>query len=348
MIRTALTSACAGVLAVAAMAAPAAGQTDVRVLGQFSGLQQAKEIEKPFFETLSEKMGGGFDVEYRAIDEVGLKGFDAIRQLESGIFQIMTVPSGYVSGDAPFFMGMDLPGLIPEAEQIKAAVEAYRPFVDEQFQKRYNGKLLGMWPYPPNIFFCKGPIGGLDDLRGKKVRSYSAPLAALFESFGATAVSLAFSEVYQSLQRGLVDCAITGSLPGYSSKWYEVSDHLYPLPVLWAIQMHVANLDFWNGLKPEQQEKLASLFKEMEARMWETALRANGEGIACNTGGACAYGEPAKMTLVEVTDADRARLSQAAKDVVLPGWAKDCKASLGDCVKIWNETIGGVVGIEAQ
>lgn len=348
-LKSFLATACIVAAVTSSFAMPADAQNRVRVLGGFTGLLQSDKMERPFFETLGQKMDNAFTVEYRGINEVGLKGFDAIRQLESGLFQFLAMPSGYVSGDAPFFMGMDLPGVTPAIENARRAVDAYRPLVDEQLQKRYNGKLLGMWPYPANILFCKGPISGLDDLKGKKVRIYSAPLAALFESFGATGVTLSYSEIYQSLQRGLVDCAITGSLPGYGSKFYEVSDHLYPLPIIWAIQMHVVNNDFWKGLKPDQQTKMAGLFKGLENDMWSVADKSNGEGVACNTGtGPCIHGEPAKMKLVPVKDADMQRLADAARKVVLPAWTKECTASLKECVSLWNASIGKVVGYNAE
>jgi TRAP-type C4-dicarboxylate transport system substrate-binding protein len=335
------------ILAVLA-ATPAEAQQRVRVLGGFTGLLQSDKVERPFFESLGKNMGNAFTVEYRGINEVGLKGFDAIRQLESGLFHFLAMPSGYVSGDAPFFMGMDIPGLTPDFATARRAVNAYRPLVDEQLQKKYNGKLLGMWPYPPNILFCKGPISGVDGLKGKKVRVYSSPLSVLFQNFGAVGVTISFSEVYQSLQRGLIDCAITGSLPGYSSKLYEVSDHLYPLPILFAVQMHVVNNDFWKKLDAGQQQKLAALFKEMEDEMWAVAEKSNSEGVECNTGGKCAHGPAAKMKLVNVTDADRKAMAEVARQSVLPSWTKECTASLPDCVQLWNGSIGKVVGITAK
>ena len=47
------------------------------MLGGFTGLLQSDQIERPFFESLGQKMDNAFTVEYRGINEVGLKGFDA-------------------------------------------------------------------------------------------------------------------------------------------------------------------------------------------------------------------------------------------------------------------------------
>lgn len=338
----------AGLLA-AGLALPVVAQQPARVMGGFTGLLITDKIERPFFESLSAKMDNAFPVEYRNINVVGLKGFDAIRQLESGLFQFLAMPAGYVSGDAPFFMGMDVPGLTPDFATERRVVDAYRPLIEEQLRKKYNGKLLTVWPFPPNILFCKGAISGLDDLKGKKIRVYSSALSVLFQGFGATGVTVPYSELYQSLQRGLIDCAITGSEPGYTSKLYEVSDHLYPMPIIFGINMHVVNLDFWNSLKPAQQTKLTALFKDMETDIWALAEKSTQEGVQCNTGsGPCPLGAPAKMKLVNVTDADRKKMAELARNVVLPSWTKECTASLPNCAELWNGSIGKVVGATAK
>ena len=92
-------------LAAASVALPVAAQQRARALGGFTGLLQSDKIERPFFDSLGQKMGNAFTVEYRGINEVGLKGFDAIRQLESGLFQFLAMLRGIqgnVSNDVSF------------------------------------------------------------------------------------------------------------------------------------------------------------------------------------------------------------------------------------------------------
>jgi TRAP-type C4-dicarboxylate transport system substrate-binding protein len=338
---------CAALLVLVASTLQA--QTTVRVLGGFSNQLQNTAIEKPFFEGLDKVTGGLLKPQFRFIDEVGLKGFDGVRQLQGGVFQMMAISPGYVAGDEPFLLGIDLPGVTPELAVARRAVEAYRAAFDERLQRRFGGKLLALWPYPAQVFFCKGAIGGLEGMKGKKIRVFSPALAALVEHFGGAPVTLPFSEVYQGLQRGVVDCAITASLSGNSAKWYEVTDHLFPLAVSWAIQGHAANLDFWNGLPAGQRDLLTVQFRQMEERMWSVAEAASHDGINCNTGtGKCERGTPAKMTLLRVSDADRARLKSAVEKAVLPRWSSDCRRVYPDCARVWSGTVGKVVGIDLK
>ena len=324
----------------------AAGQSTVRVLGGFSNQLQNSAIEKPFFEGLDKATGGKIKAQFRFIDEVGLKGFDGVRQLQSGIFQIMAISPGYVAGDEPFFIGLDMPGIALDLPVARRTVDAYRSAFDERLQQKFGGKLLALWPYPGQVFFCKGAISGLDGLKGKKVRVFSPALAALVEYFGGTPVTVPFSEVYQGLQRGIVDCAISASLSGNSAKWFEVADHIYPLAVSWGMQSHAANLDFWKKLPAGEQKTLAAEFGRMEEQMWSIAQAATQDGINCNTGvGRCERGTPAKMKAIPVAAADAARIKAAVEKAVLPKWSADCKRTYPDCARVWNETIGKVVGI---
>lgn len=336
-----------GAFALTAALFPAtlSAQTAVNVLGGFSNQYQNAEIEKPFFEGLEEATDGAVSVRFRSIDELGLKGYDGFRQLQSGVFQIMEISPGYVAGDDPFVMGLDLPGIMPELDTNRAAIEAYRGPLAQRVREKFDGELLTIWPYPASMLFCSGELNSLSDLKGKKVRVFSPALNDLVSYFGASGVTLPFSEVYPSLQRGVVDCAIAASLSGYEAKWHEVTDTLFTLPLTWANQLHVANGEFWDGLPEDDRAALTTEFAKMEDEMWSVAEDATAQGIACNTGeGECTFGDAADMKLVEYSAEDEEKLIEAVNSVVLPGWAEDCDAAFGECSAIWNETVGAATG----
>jgi TRAP-type C4-dicarboxylate transport system substrate-binding protein len=333
-------------LGAGALAASAVAQVPMRALGNFANQLQSSEVEKPFFLNLGKATNNMFDVQFRTMDEVGLRGFDAMRLLKLGVFDVMAVQLGYVSGDEPFTLGLDLPGIALDIATARKTVEAYRPALTQRIRAKYNGEVVALWPYPSQVFYCRTPIGGLDDFKGKKIRVVTPAMAKLVEFFGGIPLSLAFPEVYESLQRGVLDCAITGTLSGNTAKWYEVSTHLYPLSTGWAIQMHVVNSDYLRKLQPVQRDTLIAQLKKMESDLWDLADRTTQDGINCNTSrGTCKYGTPARMTLVPVKPTDVPRLREAVEKVVLPSWSGDCRKVYPDCAKVWNETIGKTVGI---
>jgi TRAP-type C4-dicarboxylate transport system substrate-binding protein len=337
-------------LVLGALLAPAShAQTPMRALGNFQNQLQSSEIEKPFFLNLGKATNSMFDVQFRTMDEVGLRGFDGVRLLKLGVFDVMAVQLGYVSGDDPFLLGIDLPGVAPDLATARKVVEAYRGAFAKRVLEKYNGHTVALWPYPGQIFFCRSQVGGLDELKGKKVRTFTPAMAKFVEYFGGIPVTLAFPEVYEGLQRGVVDCAISGSLSGNTSKWFEVSSFLYPLNIGWGIQAHVVNNDYWRKLSPAQRDALTAQFRKMESDLWDLADRTTQDGVNCNTStGQCKYGTAAKMQLVAVKDADGRRMREAAEKVVVPAWIADCTKTFAGCSQVWSETVGKVVGIAAK
>jgi TRAP-type C4-dicarboxylate transport system substrate-binding protein len=280
---------------------------------------------------------------------VGLKGFDAMRQLKLGVFNVMAVQLGYVSGDEPFVLGIDLPGVAPDLKTARVVVDSYRELFSSRLEAKYNAYTLALWPFPGQVFFCREKIGGLADLKGKKVRSFTPAMASLIQHFGGIPVTLAFSEVYQSLQRGVADCGITGTLSGNTSKWFEVTTHLYPLSIGWGVQAHLVNKDFLDKMTPGARTALIAQFKKLEAEMWDLAIKTFDDGVNCSVGkDPCQYGVKANMTLVPVNPDDVAKLREATLAAVLPVWAKECNANYPDCTKLWNQTVGKAVSLEIK
>ena len=85
--------------------------------------------------------------------------------------------------------------------------------VDATLQERFNAKVMALWPFGPQYFFCNAPVKGVSDLKGLKVRSYTPSMTALVQHLGAIPVTLQFSEVYPALQRGLVQRRVAISCP---------------------------------------------------------------------------------------------------------------------------------------
>jgi TRAP-type C4-dicarboxylate transport system substrate-binding protein len=325
---------------LAAGTAPAADKTTVRVLGGFAKQIQST-IEEPFIKKLGPESGGKLDIQFRTMDELGQKGFQGMRQLKGGVFDIMEIQLGYVSGDDPFFQGVDLVGVSPDIATARKVTEAYRDEFDKRLQKKFGGKLLAIWPYGDQVFWFKDKVNGLDDFKGKKIRIFSRPMAEFVKKFGATGVSLAFPEVYTSLHTGIIDGAVSGTLAGNTAAWYEVANYIYPMPMGYSLQLHVVNHEFWEKLSPDMRDFLTKKFKELEDTLWKVGAEATQDGINCNTGkGACKYGKPGKMTVVPVSAKDKERMKKAVEEVVLPEWATSANKMDPKTSEIWNQTVG--------
>jgi TRAP-type C4-dicarboxylate transport system substrate-binding protein len=335
----------------AAMAGTAFAQTPttMRVAGNFSSNKNHVDaIEKPFFGALPTALGTPtMAMNYNPMDVVNVQAADALRLLRSGTFDVMSVQIGMASRDDPFFEGIDLIGVSTNMKDLRKAVDAYREVFDQRLQSKFKAKVLTLWPFGPQVFYCNKPIKSVEDIKGLKVRSFTPSMAALIQYLGGTPVTLQFSEVYPALQRGVADCGVTSPTSGNAGKWPEVTTHFLPLSVSGSVQGHFMNLDYWNQLSPAAQAKTLAAFHNMEDQMWQLADRANADAMNCNVGGEpCKDGTKFKMTLVPVSAADAARVKGAVTSVVLPLWKESCNKVDPTCSATWNATVGKVRGYQ--
>lgn len=338
----------AGVLSAAVFAGTARAQdVTLSVVGSWSSLPLYKQYEAPFWtKTLPAASGGRIAVEMTTFNQMGVKGGDVYRLLSEGVFDVGMTVADYTVGDAPELEGLDVPLIATTPEGARKAVDAARPMVADIMRDRFKSKMLAIAPYPPQIIFCKPAVKGLGDLKGLKVRGSGRMTTKLLDALGAEGVNVGFSEVPGALQRGVIDCAITGSGSGYSAGWHEVTTHVMPLPLGgWDPVVTAMNLEKWNGLPADVQ---ALIQNEIEANFekpaWDTATASLEIDLVCLTGsGDCPLGKPAKMTLVAATDADRTFARKVLVDTVLPDWAGRAGAAWKDR---WNASVGKATGVQ--
>ena len=328
------------------LASPALAE-DLSVVGSWSGLPLHKEFEAPFWsEKLPAASGGKINVALTTHNQMNLGVGDVFRLLGDGVYDVAMTVADYAVADAPELEGLDVPLLALTADEARAMVDAARPMVEDIYNKRFNSHVLAIAPYPPQVLFCNAEINGLDDLAGKKVRGSGRMTTLFLEALGAEGVNVAFSEVPGALQKGVVDCAITGAGSGYSAGWWEVSTHLLPIPLGgWDSVVTAINSDKWNALDADTQALIATqIATEFEAPAWAAAQGALDNDVACLTGnGACASGDARSMTLVAVSDADFAKAREVLVGKVLPDWAERAG---GDWAERWNGSVGAVVGVK--
>ncbi len=343
-------------LAIGALvgAAPALAQqkveglpkTQLQVVGGLSNLTAFQEFEQPFWtKTVPELSGGQVTATIKGFNEMGLKGPEIMRLIGQGVIPIGTATLAYFASDNAINEAIDLAGIAPDAKVAREVTDAFEP-VYQRFYEQSGVQVLGLSTYPAQVLFCNAPISGLADIRGKKVRTSSRTTGEFVQALGGSSVTLPFGDVVPALQNGVVDCAITGSLSGYSAKWYEVSTHLLALPINWNQQIHAANLAHWNKLDPKVRDFLQANLRVMIDAIWDDAAEKTQMGYDCNTGSAnCPLPVKGQMKLVEPSEADRELLHRITVETVVPKWAARCSA---ECVKEWNATVGKLLGITAS
>lgn len=319
-----------------------------KIIGQplATGLIQ-KNKEQPFFENFAARTGLPIDADYKPIDTLGIKDTEQLRVMKAGLFDIVSLRISQNSRDEPTILGLDLVGASPDFATGRKVAKAYFNVADERLQKQFNVKLLGVWPFGPQILFCKKPISKLADIKGMKVRTYDQNLAKFIELVGATPVPISFADTHQSLSLGVVDCAITGPSSANSAGWPEVTTHQLPLGFQMALNGYAISLKAWNQLKLDQQIKLKTAFDGLTEEIWKYSEELFLDALNCNAGkDPCTTGKKFKLTQVAVTAADGELVRSAVTKVSLPVWAEVCDKSNPGCSQKWTATVAPVLGLK--
>ncbi|MGB1389460.1 MAG: TRAP transporter substrate-binding protein [Paracoccaceae bacterium] len=316
----------------------------IKAVGTWGSLPNYKDHEGPFWnETIAVATGGSIIGEIKPQTELGLSGFEIMRLVKNGVFDFAFGLPGYVAAENAVFEGSDLSSIIQDFSTSREVQEAYFPTMEKAFAEIYNAKLMMLYPFPSQILYCNGEIDNIGDLQGKKIRVYSTTLGDFVEAVGGVSVTVPFAEVIPALEKGVVDCGITGTTSAYGAKWYQVATHAYTLRVGFGIAFGAMNMDKWNSMSPEQQEVLTAEIAKLNEALWSENDAQDAVAISCLTSTNCPT-EPGGMTLVEPSAGDIATRDRLATDVVLARWAERCGA---ECAANWNETVGKVLGLTA-
>jgi len=308
---------------------------------------QYTTVDLPILRDRLQKISGGqITVQVSSHAERNLGGSEIVRLVRSGQVEIGAGTLSTLSGDVPILDGIDLSGLSLDIAQARRIAEAMLPLANKELE-RFNTRLVVVYPFPAQVLFCRSAFTSLADLRGRKIRTFGNSLVDLVQKIGALPVSIGFPEVYSALERGVVDCAVTGTGSGAAARWPEVSSHISDLPLSWAVAGYMVNLSWWNRLDPAARALLEDTFARMTDALWPLGDAATRDGIDCNTGSATSCKihnlAPRPMTEVKASETDRALVREAMQSTVLPGFIKRCGARCGE---IYNQIIAPISKVE--
>jgi C4-dicarboxylate-binding protein DctP len=210
------------------------------------------------------------------------KDKEELEALQLGAVQ-MLAPS--VSKFGPLgikeFESFDLPYIFPSVEALRRVSDG--PIGKSLFKKLEPKGILGLgyWDNGFSVITSNKPIRKLEDFRGLKMRIQSSKvLEATYRSLGALPQVLAFSEVYQALQTGVVDGGENTPSNVYTQKFHEVQKYLTVSDNTYIGYALIVNKKFWEGLPADIRGELESAVKEATAYCNSIAEQENRDALA--------------------------------------------------------------------
>jgi hypothetical protein len=189
----------------------------LRVVGGLAGLSQFTRWEEPFWtQELQRLSGGKYSADIVPFDRAGVPGVEMLRLLQLGVVPFGTTLLSSLTAQFPQYTAPDLAGLNPDIANARRSLAVFRPYLEKSLREQHGIEALAFYTYPAQVVFCKAPISNLSELSGRRVRVSSAGQADFIGALGGTPVNTAFAQMVGSFKAGNIDCAITGTLSGFT------------------------------------------------------------------------------------------------------------------------------------
>ena len=199
----------------------------------------------------------------------------------------------------------DLPYIFPNRAVLARITEG--PIGQGLFKKLEGKGIKGLayWDNGMKVMTANKPLHAVTDFRGLKMRIQSSKvLDEQFRALKANPQVLAFSEVYQAMQTGVVDGSENTPSNIYTQKVYEVqsqltvSDHGY---IGYAV---IVNKKFWDNLPADIRTQLESAMKDATRYANAIAQQENEDALA-------AIKASGKTKVYYLTEAEKAEWRKA-------------------------------------
>src|SRR6478752_10619605 len=189
-----------------------------------------------------------------------IKGIDMWKGVRSGIADLGWCVQGYWPEQTPLSDVMSLPFLpIPSAEKGSEAMwKLYEKF--PSVQKEFNEiQPLVLYTSSPNLLVSKKQVRTLEDFKGLKVRVLGGPPTEMAKALGAVPTLIPMPDVYQSLDKGVVDGAAAPWEAVQGFRLYEVAKNYTIAPFYVAYFSVCANKQKWQSLPQDVRGAIMSV-----------------------------------------------------------------------------------------
>lgn len=213
------------VIVLVGFAAPALAQETELKLSHFlpAGHGMHRDWFVPWGEELAKRTNGKVKV---TVFPAGSAFGNPARQLEQAVSGVVDVAHGLRGVPAGRFprMGMiEFPFLV---ETANAASRTLWDMYPKHFAQEFpdSVKVLALHAHNAGLIHTREKqVKTMDDLKGLRIRSPSPQINAMLQQLGATPVGLPPGEVYENLQRGVIDGAVFPWDPINSFRLFEVT-----------------------------------------------------------------------------------------------------------------------------
>lgn len=231
---------------------------------------------------LIEQSGGTFGLDMYLDGTLGSSTDEIIGGAQTGAFEMCALSFGNWGDYTNAFIPLNIPYLFSSEQQVWNFMDGEMgDEIREKVEQDTGMVVLAMLDVGFRNITANKKIASPADMKGLKIRTQNDRYQmAAMEALGATCTSISFSELYSSLQQGVVDAQENPIINTYTNKFYEVQSnmtldrHSYTMTVL------AVSRDAMDKLTADQQAMLVEAGKQAEKASRDSLLEKQEEYLA--------------------------------------------------------------------
>jgi TRAP-type C4-dicarboxylate transport system substrate-binding protein len=182
------------------------------------------DVLTPWTQEVARLSGNKLTIKLFPSMQLGGKPPELYRQVVQGITDATFTLPGYTSADFPMMALTEMPGTANNADDgTRKLWTNFDKFLSLDFKQ---SKVLMLWNSDTACLMSKSkPIRTLEDLKGMKIRTPSAAQSAQLEALGATPIDMPVTQIYNNLDRGVIDATMIPLSAALDFKLIEVAKY---------------------------------------------------------------------------------------------------------------------------
>lgn len=284
----------------------------------------------PFAEEVLEKTEGRVEFVVYPNNELGAPS-TFVDQVLSGSLDSGFALAAYTPGRFLLTSILEFPFMFENS--LQGNLVAYDMMKDLQESEFTDMKLLWVGGTDVAKILINKKVSTVAGLSGLKLRSPGLLYNDVFHALGATELSLPVSDLYDAMDRGIVDGSLMSPSALISFKLAEVTDYVmdmdvYMNPVIWFV-----NKDVWAKISPDDQKIIEDLVAEFPPRIGAQYDEESAKGMAIT--------KENNIEVIPVSDEEKAKF-HAICDPLKEKWLADMDAKGLPGTDFYNKVLESV------
>ncbi len=208
-----------------------------------------------FAEILAQKTGGKLKMRGFPDGQLGAE-LQSISAAQGGVLEMTLVSTAAAASVIREFGVFDLPFLFTDFKEVDLVLDG--PVGRRLLERLQEKNLVGLCYFENgfrHVTNSRRPITKVEDLKGLKIRTIQNPVFIdIFNTLGANATPMPFTEVFTALESKAIDGQETPYSNIFGNKFYEVTKYISNTGHIYGGAVMLVGKRFWDQMSPAEQK----------------------------------------------------------------------------------------------